>query len=316
MKRHLLFLGLLAFGASLVLAGAPSWWSTEATRILSADSSDNYAPANLGQLKLVAKKAMEYLDLYLPGGAGSDIAEMVAAFEPRLGQGYTPQQISQFKAANYAPANLGQLKAVAKPFYDRLLAAGYDTRQNLIAHGAGGWLYDYPWLWSNPATPDPANYAPANIGQLKFVFSFDISTDTENDGLMDWWEQHFFGDLAQSANGDFDEDGVSNAWEFLLASNPTLADSNGDGLLDVTAWQTQMNSTAFDTDDDGLSNAQELLLGTNPIVRDTDGDGVIDGQDAFPLDPANSQMPGANPNDHGLPNIVLVRPPDAVLLPP
>ena len=220
MKRHLIFLGLLAFGASLVRAGAPSWWSSANTRILSADSSDNYAPANLGQLKLVAKKAMEYFDFYLPGGAGSEIAQMVASFEPRQGQGYTPEQINQFKAANYAPANLGQLKAVAKPFYDRLLAAGYHTRQNLISHGASGWPFNYPW---NPATPVSENYTSANLGQLKMIFSFDISTDGDTDGLSDWWELKWFGNLASDAGMNNDSDGLTNLEEFRLGTDPMHA---------------------------------------------------------------------------------------------
>ena len=43
-------------------------------------------------------------------------------------------------------ADLGQLKAVAKPFYDRLKVIGYGTKQNLIDRGyPPDWQYDYPW---------------------------------------------------------------------------------------------------------------------------------------------------------------------------
>jgi subtilisin family serine protease len=46
--------------------------------------------------------------------------------------------------------------------------------------------------------------------------------DTDTDSLPDWWEQDFFGDLAQPANGDPDHDGLTNAQEFLAAGRPTV----------------------------------------------------------------------------------------------
>ncbi len=112
----------LLFGAN------PAWWSDPATKIIddqpgvSHATSDNYAPANQGQLKLVAKKAAIYLNNALPSpGAGLTVNNLVNGF--------------QHTAQDYAPINLGQLKAVAKPFYDRLHEAGYDTHANLVTRG-------------------------------------------------------------------------------------------------------------------------------------------------------------------------------------
>lgn len=134
------------------------------------DLSVNYSPANLGQLKNLALQAKLHLDSM--GGAGAEVNQLVAAFEPRQDQGYSQQQINAFISQNYAPVNIGQVKAVALPIYNRLLALNYDTRQNLIDHGyPANWPHNFPWNSTNPV-PVGQNYTPANIGQLKAVFSF------------------------------------------------------------------------------------------------------------------------------------------------
>lgn len=54
--------------------------------------------------------------------------------------------------------------------------------------------------------------------------------DTDSDGLPDWWEVQYFGNLSQGATGDPDGDGVTNLQEYQQGRNPTksaLAD-NGD----------------------------------------------------------------------------------------
>src|SRR5207249_3219085 len=39
--------------------------------------------------------------------------------------------------------------------------------------------------------------------------------DSDHDGLPDAWEQHYFGNLSQTASGDYDGDGISNYSEFI-----------------------------------------------------------------------------------------------------
>jgi hypothetical protein len=185
-------------------AAPPAWWTDDnaQTRILTPGATAaNFAPANLGQLKFVATQAKKHLDQNLAaiGGAGPEIDQLVANFAPSAGQ----------NAANYTPINLGQLKAVANPFYKRLLAVGYQTRANLLAHGfpsAG----NYPWDTNDPANQAGSgdksmNYAVANQGQLKMVFSFDlagvdVTQDTDLNGLPDGWEMSYFGYIGVDPN--------------------------------------------------------------------------------------------------------------------
>jgi hypothetical protein len=45
--------------------------------------------------------------------------------------------------------------------------------------------------------------------------------DTDGDGLADWWELQYFGDLNQEAGEDFDGDSFSNLEEFEAETDPT-----------------------------------------------------------------------------------------------
>jgi hypothetical protein len=57
---------------------------------------------------------------------------------------------------------------------------------------------------------------------------------------------------------DTDQDGLSDAQEFSLGTNPRLVDSEGDGLSD---WE------------------EVSIFGTNPLKADTDGDSYPDGEE-------------------------------------
>jgi regulation of enolase protein 1 (concanavalin A-like superfamily) len=138
--------------------------------------------------------------------------------------------------------------------------------------------------------------------------------DSDHDGLPDGWETQRFSNLSQGANGDPDNDGLSNLLEYRLGSDPNNADINGDGILDGPAHRLGISLTNMDMDGDGVSNATELQRASNPFARDSDGDGVPDGQDAYPSDPSSSQHSGARLNDHTPPEITITSPASGVTL--
>lgn len=135
------------------------------------------------------------------------------------------------------------------------------------------------------------NWASAN-GYYRFSESTGILTclgpkpDSDNDGLPDPWEMTYFGNLAQTASGDPDNDGTLNLAEFFAGTNPAVvsADSDGDGLSDT--WELRyfgsLSTTATgDPDGDGASNLAEFSAGSSPVNRasnlaDTDGEGLPD----------------------------------------
>jgi hypothetical protein len=59
-----------------------------------------------------------------------------------------------------------------------------------------------------------------------------VGEDVDEDGLPDWWEQAYFGDLSHTPEEDYDGDGLNNLEEWLNSANPTEPDSDGDGYAD------------------------------------------------------------------------------------
>jgi hypothetical protein len=97
-------------------------------------------------------------------------------------------------------------------------------------------------------------------------------TDSDKDGVADYRDTH----CPKSGPAwtmalvlDYDQDGVTDAYEREHSSSPCMVDSEFDGLPDN----------------------MEHRFGTDPQVGDTDGDGVYDGAEwehhTDPLDPAS-----------------------------
>lgn len=194
-------------------AAAPAWWAERGIPVQGA-TADDYAPANQGQLKNIAKAAVAEMDAKLPGGAGDALHNLVASWSSPGAQ-----------TNDFAPLNLGQLKSVAIPFYERLILMRYvDT---------------YPWAGSSNGADD---FSAANLGQIKNLFSFDfVATDAAHDsdgnGLPDWWEKYYFGQNGIDPNGDADGDGLTNRQEYETRTNPfSFVDDDADGLPDD--WET------------------------------------------------------------------------------
>jgi len=132
------------------------------------------------------------------------------------------------------------------------------------------------------------------------------ASDTDSDGIPDWWEdQHGMNpDYPDDAAADSDEDGLNALCEFLAGTEPDLADSDYDGVTDREEtdagtgfadmsdadsdgipdwWEIRHGLEPYDPGDadrdadrDSLSNLDEFSVGTDPNSADTDGDSFSD----------------------------------------
>jgi hypothetical protein len=57
-----------------------------------------------------------------------------------------------------------------------------------------------------------------------------LNMDSDRDGLPDWWERRYFGDVRLDGRVDSDGDGLTNAQELQWGTNPKSRDTDGDGF--------------------------------------------------------------------------------------
>jgi hypothetical protein len=132
--------------------------------------------------------------------------------------------------------------------------------------------------------------------------------DANSDGAPDTWVDPSSGAVFTLAeldafSWDIDGDGLANAQELQLGTNPFVADTDGDGLWDAFdplpldfSNSSQVNGIVWgafamdDADGDGIPNftdADPFGAGGPAVDPDDDGDGIPDLIDPAPGDPYN-----------------------------
>ena len=277
----------LAFGVVLAAAGgwsagvvlraqAPAWWSQRSV-LLAGAVADDFAILNQGQLKQFALAGLGELEERLTDGAGPELHALLNLWSTLDSSGQRVPIASQL-ADDYAPVNIGQLKAIAVPFRERLAEAGI--------------LLPDPF-----STVSPDDYALANIGQAKQFFQVDLN-----------------GQRVEGLSGTQDGTGITLNW---TSTNPkdTYTVYGVDGYADrksLVVLQTDLmagvarisNEVAAKFENIAVQVRRQDVWGEiktlwdatynagllpDPIPaspeQDTDSDGVADRKDGWPTDP-------------------------------
>jgi hypothetical protein len=205
------------------------------------------------------------------------------------------------------------------------LAGSYSLNNGLLLSGNGvdtsgtGKIFKLPL---NPATLQRYTIYTLQIGSAVTDASGNAVSsrvvrvnDDDNDGMADDWEIKWFGSItAKDGTADSDGDGLTDLSEYNLArSNPAWGsnrwalsplsrDSDGDGIPDQYEVRFGLNPVSgsdrdLDLDGDGWSNYQEYLYGFAANDPNSHPQASIDILEVLPLDNA-----GVPPDTSRIPN--------------
>lgn len=180
---------------------------------------------------------------------------------------------------------------------DPFLAAGFGvlhygedpakgSQNNAVLRAGGGVMYHINDEWA----------VRADYRAMLAGFGDNPNANAVISGGMIWtWGARVLPNYrAAGAGTDSDRDGLDDATEAELGTDPYNPDSDGDRLSDgdeVNRYRTDPLNE--DSDWDGLTDGDEILTHrTDPLKRDTDAGGVADGHEIIedstnPLDPSD-----------------------------
>ena len=216
---------------SVCLQAAPTWWSDDSYQFVDPSGTENdHAVVLQGQAKQAVAASKTYFDdkFIQFGGAGEDVDTLFVS--------------DWFTTSTYDYNALlnGQLKSIAHPFYVRLEELGIPL--SLVGFGSN-YTDKFPWTNDDPA--DDADFSPALIGQVKYVFSFDLNLSQDGDGIPDWWEYVF------KTDPDVNTDN-------------STTDSDGDSRIDITEYIEKTDPTDYY---DGTLPTLTIVSGNNQQIN-------------------------------------------------
>ncbi|MHC4324549.1 MAG: sialate O-acetylesterase, partial [Planctomycetota bacterium] len=187
--------------------------------------------------------------------------------------------------------------------FTKVIDAGANTTSVTVSAPEAGTYY---WQVNSYLDGSPTG---SPIGGTAFIFYVD---DTDGDGIPDAYELLHTNPpsgTAMSSGDDLDLDGLTNLEEYLIGSEPTNPDTDGDTLQDGdelagTGLRPATSPTDSDTDGDGLDDGVETNTdvyvsaadtGTNPTAVDSDGDALDDGVETNTGTFVNTTNTGTDP---------------------
>ena len=139
------------------------------------------------------------------------------------------------------------------------------------AHAVGESFEPISWIIRSDG-----NIEHFNLDNVRY---FAAGVDQDGDGMEDYWEHVHYLDVNDPSDAqlDSDNDGLTNAEEAALGTDPLNVDSDGDGYSDYAEVNLHnTNPASSDSDSDGMTDKWEKQFGLDPSVDDAiddlDGD--------------------------------------------
>ncbi len=260
------------------------------------DADENGIPDSLEQylvnsgISLPAEYAPNESDL--DGDGTSDLDEWMMGTDPlTVEQNFTA-------SASAAPNGTGMVLRLTLPDHFGSYAEVFG-RESLL-HGqwqvVDGWIPTY-------GTTKLELVISTESNNTYFVIGSDATIDSDMDGYSDWMERYVtFTDPNVFDSPNEDGDDLPDFWELKLFGSiwtqDGFDDSDGDSLLNnqELVWLPGNIILMFsdpslaDTDGDGLDDGEEVnIYHTDPLLADSDGDGLDDALELLVLrtDPNN-----------------------------
>lgn len=240
----------LLFSSMTSYPKPPKWWAEKGVVKLGDDVVvNNDGVANIGQAKWFTTQCYEALGESMNPELGFALDTIVPPKPVDAGDDWYMEQNKVL--------NLGQLKFLSSRFYKRLNELAPQWVETQMMLNGIEWPNDkvYPW---DQNTAVAENYALANVGQLKLVYSLRFDYDEDKDGNSDLQEYIFI-------NKDPNDQYKTLADVSVL---PNGDDSDGDGLTDEEELALGTSPNKADHDEDGLLDGRERDLGRNPLWQD------------------------------------------------
>lgn len=161
---------------------------------------------------------------------------------------------------------------------------------------------------TDPNTGDTDNDGLTDGDEVNTYLTDPKDPDSDDDGLTDDDEVNTY--LTDPKDPDSDDDGLTDGWETDNSLDPTVEDTDGNGIADgeedpdgdgldnLGEYNAGSDIINPDTDDDTLSDGQEVnIYSTDPNDEDSDNDDYTDGQEVFhDTDPNDASVtPESNP---------------------
>lgn len=161
-KSTILTLGLTLLLSVNAPSNPPDWWA--GSGVTNTNPASNKSPANIGQAKHMAKSALDALRIEHP--AIADLIEADLVGPGKIISSWNGPTTDEESEKQHAVLLIGQLKALAHPFYQHLKSFDPSWLENQrIYYGTNQAGSIFPWTSETKLALPPSNHPPRRLSR-------------------------------------------------------------------------------------------------------------------------------------------------------